>query len=64
VDENWNNSLSGLEIARVVLVSAHLTHHNRIDTFQMGRVGKDFDCDILTINVFGETGTQMVFDIA
>lgn len=57
MDENWHDLLSSLEIVRVVLISAHLAHDDRIDAFQMGGVGKNFDREVLTHIVFGETGT-------
>lgn len=57
MDENRYDLLSGLEIVRVVLVSAHLAHDDRIDAFQMGGVGKNFDREVFPHIVFGETGT-------
>ena len=57
MNENRYDLLSGLEIVRVVLVSAHLAHDDRINAFQVGWVCKNFNREVLTIMIFGETGT-------
>lgn len=64
VDKYWHDLLSVLEVVRVVLVGSHFAHDDWVDAFQMRRVGEHFNCEVLAHVVFGEAGTQVVFDIA
>jgi len=50
-DDRYNFISALLVSTHRVLLSADSTHHNRVDSFQMGWVGQKSDCHILFIAV-------------
>ena len=55
--------LAALAIAALLLLGAHLAEHDRIDRFQMRRVGGQRQMHVLPVDCAVRRGAEMVFDI-
>ncbi|OIQ70238.1 hypothetical protein GALL_481510 [mine drainage metagenome] len=62
-ERQHRNALVG-RIAVLVLLGAHLAEHNRIDDFQMRRVGGQRQMDLVVVVLAIRRRAQMIFDVA